>query len=211
MTSSSITDSSKDFDVAKSTDVEIKKLLRQTLRQAMQQKNYSRAINLLNYFITQEPQNPVYYSHRGLIYYHCEQWSQAMADYNQALHLNPKADQIYANRAKCSAALKNWSAAIADYDCAIDINPHNIKARIHQGILFRNLKMYDDAIICFGLALFLGKLSAHIYAERGRTYQLDGHWNCAIGDYQRALTILNQTPSLLLESQIQTWISELLS
>ena len=134
-----------------------------------------------------------------------------MTDYNYALHLNPNEDRIYANRAKCNAALENWSEAIADYDSAIDINPYNINARIHQGVLFRALKMYEDAIVCFGLALFLGKLSAHIYAERGRTYQVIGHWNCAIGDYQKALDVLKQSPSQSLESQIQTWISELLA
>ncbi|MBE9068335.1 tetratricopeptide repeat protein [Leptolyngbya cf. ectocarpi LEGE 11479] len=119
-------------------------------------------------------------------------------------------DQVYVNRAKCHAAMGHLQEAIADYDCAIDINPYNINARLQQGILFRELKLYDDAIVCFGLALFLGGLKAPIYAERGRAYHLDGHWNYAIGDYQQALTILHQSPSPSLVGQIQTWMSELL-
>lgn len=191
-------------------DVATKEVLHQHLYQAIRQKNYFRAIQLLDYCIIQEPQNPNYYSNRGLIYYRCDQLSQAMTDYNQALQLNPYADRVYTHRAQCSTALGHWNEAIADYDCAIDINPYNIKARIHQGVLFRTLQMYDEAIVCFDLALFLGKLSAHIYAERGRTYQLDGHWNCAMGDYQHALTILTASPIQALESQIQIWIGELI-
>ncbi|MEM7062259.1 MAG: tetratricopeptide repeat protein [Cyanobacteria bacterium P01_B01_bin.77] len=123
---------------------------------------------------------------------------------------NARGDQIYVNRARFYTAVGHLHEAIADYDCAIDINPYNIDARLQQGILFRELKLYDDAIVCFGLALFLGNLKAPIYAERGRTYHLDGHWNCAIGDYQQALTILHQSPSPSLVRQVQTWMSELL-
>lgn len=120
-------------------------------------------------------------------------------------------EQIYVNRAKYHTAMGRVQEAVADYDCALDINPCNIDARLQQGILLRELELYDDAIVCFGLALFLGNLKAHIYAERGRTYHLDGHWNCAIGDYQQALSMLNQSPSPSLVGQIHTWMSELLT
>ena len=191
------------------SDTETKKLLHQLVRQAVNQQAYSKAIHLLTCLIAQEPNNSNNYNNRGLIHYRCQQWSQAMADYNRAIQLNPIKDKAYANRAKCNIALKRWSDAIADYDCAIDLNPYNIKARIRQGVLFRALRMYDDAIVCFGLALFIGKLSAHVYGERGRTHQLNGHWNCAIGDYQRALELLAASPNQPLEYQIQSWISEL--
>lgn len=193
------------------SDAETQKLLHTLVRQAVSQQAYANAIQLITCLITQEPKNPNNYNNRGLMYYHCQHWPQAMADYNRAIQLNSNKDKVYTNRAKCNLALGRWSAAISDYDSAITINPYNIKARIRQGVLFRALKMYNDAIVCFGLALFLGKLSAHIYGERGRTHQLNGHWNCAIGDYQRALELLDTSPNQLLEKQIQSWISEMLS
>ena len=103
-----------------------------------------------------------------------------------------------------------WHEAIADYDCAIDINPYNQMARLEQGILLRTLKMYDDAITCFDLALFFGNLQAHVYAERGRTYHLDGHWNCAAGDYEKSLNMLQVSPNRALQSKVCTWITELI-
>ena len=50
-----------------------------------------------------------------------------------------------------------------------------------------------------------------VYAERGRTYHLSNHWNCAIGDYQRALTIIQQSPNDSLAEQIHDWMAELLN
>lgn len=188
----------------------ITKRLHQNVQLAIKNKNYREGIRLLNYLITQEPSNADYYSHRGLIYYRCHQWSQAIVDYNQALRLNPDGDQIYSSRAKCNAVMGQWHQAIADYDCAIGINPRNLMARLEQGILLRNLKLYDDAITCFDLALFLGDLQAHVYAERGRTYQVDQHWNCAVGDYERALVLLEKSPNHALTSTISTWMHELL-
>ncbi len=208
---SSTSKSPRNRSLGAHSDVTTAQQLYQNLSQAIQQRDYPRAMLLLNYCITQDPKNPTHYINRGLIYHHYQSWSQAIADYNQALQLNPNKDQIYTNRAKCNTALRHWGEAIADYDTAINLNPYNISARIHQGILFRSLKMYDDAIVCFGLALFMGNLSANAYAERGRTYHLDGQWNCAIGDYQRALDILTESPNQSLQTKIQVWTSELLA
>lgn len=201
----------KDYEPAQQINIKTKKQLHQYLHRVIKNKDYTLALHLLDYLVDKEPQNPHHYSNRGLIYYRCQQWTQALNNYNQALRLKPNGDRIYANRAKCHAAIGHWHNAIADYDCAININPYNIKARLHQGILFRDLRMYDEAIVCFGLALFLGSLKADIYAERGRTYHLDGHWNCALGDYRQALAILHQSPQKPLSYQVQAWISELLN
>ncbi len=197
--------------VNQSLGVATSQRLQQRLRTAVEQQNYDTAICLLDYLIDQDPKNPTHYSNRGLIYARCLQWDAAIVDYDQALLLNPDSDRIYMKRAKCNEALGQWDEAIIDYDCAIDINPYNIQARVNQGILFRDLKAYEDAIICFGLALFFGEFDSQIYAERGRTYHLDGHWNCAMGDYQRVLDILKDSPNADLEAQIYIWILELLS
>lgn len=188
-----------------------KKQLQVYLRVAIQKKDYIQALTLLNYLITKEPYNAKHYSNRALVYYHCHCWAKALGSYNQALALNPSSDQIYVSRAKCKAAMGNYQQAITDYDHAISLNPRNIKARLNQGILFRALELYDEAIVCFGLALFVGSLQAQVYAERGRTHHLNNHWNCAIGDYQRALAIIQQSPNELLAHQIYDWLAELLN
>jgi tetratricopeptide (TPR) repeat protein len=147
------------------------------------------------------------------MHYYCRQWAPAIDDFNQALKLHPEADRIYNNRANCYAAQGNWQMAIADYDRAIDLNPFNMRARINQAITFRDIGQYEEALACFDIALFMGSAQATIYAERGRTHHLNGHWNCAMGDYQRALdNLTNSDPVTLpqtLRRRVIRWMQDL--
>ena len=79
----------------------------------------------------------------------------------EAIALDPKLDSAYNNRANCHIARGNLAAALVDYEIALDFNPTNLRARVNQGITFRDLGLYDLAIENFDLALFLG-LKAYV-------------------------------------------------
>lgn len=200
---------------APQSEADILRQLRRRVRWEARQGNYTTAIQILNHLVSRYPNQPEYYSNRGLMYYYRCQWSAAIADFNRALALQPDSDRIYSNRANCYAAQGNWQIAIADYDRAIDLNPFNMRARINQAITFRDIEQYEEALACFDIALFMGSARATIYAERGRTHHLNGHWNCAMGDYQRALAVLKAeepdsiTPPQTLKKRVFRWIDEL--
>ena len=191
--------------------------LRQQAMSEAQQGNYDESIALFTQLIDRHPTSAPYYNNRGLVYFQTGQLDCALADYNKALQLNPNLDSVYNNRANYYAAQGQLLEAILDYNMAIDLNPTNIRAWINQGITFRDLKMYDRAIECFDLALPLGRLQGHIYAERGRAYQLRGDWNCAMADYQRSTKYLplpcdlGNDPSVRLRLQVEVWLDELIS
>lgn len=197
--------------------VEQETILRQRALTEAQQGNHREAIAIFNELIARNPSNANHYSNRGLIYFQSGQATAAIADYNRAIELNPRLDSAYNNRANYYAAQGQFLEAILDYDIALDLNPANVRAWINQGITFRELDMHDRALESFDLALCLGKLEGHVYAERGRTYHLRGDWNCAVGDYRRALDLLGQ-PGLTMENsslrlylQTESWLDELLS
>ena len=190
--------------------------LQRQICQVARQKNYAAAIRLLGKLIQSHPHRAEYYSNRGLMYYRCRQWGHALIDYNRALTLNAQCDRTYNHRANCYAAQHSWYAAISDYDRAIDINPFNTQARLNQGVTLRSIGQYKSALICFDIALFFGALTPATYAERGRTYHLMGHWNCAMGDYQRALSAvydadLPAVQAKKLRTRIHKWQIELLA
>ena len=191
-------------------------LLRQQALTQAQEGQYAKAIALFSQIIERSPASASDYSNRGLVYFQSGQADAALADYNRAIELNPRLDSAYNNRANYYAAQGQFLEAILDYDIALDLNPTNIRAWINQGITFRELEMYDRAIESFELGLCLGRLEGHLYAERGRTYHLRGDWNCAMGDYQRALTKLPapsgspHNPSVRLRHQVEVWLDELL-
>jgi tetratricopeptide (TPR) repeat protein len=166
--------------------------------------------------IESNPNSANDHSNRGLAYFQNGQAEAALADYNRAIELNPRLDSAYNNRANYFAAQGQFLEAILDYDIALDLNPTNIRALINQGITFRELEMYDRALESLELALCLGRLEGHVYAERGRTYHLRGDWNCAVADYHRALaelpvvSIYAHHPSVRLRFQVEVWLDELM-
>ena len=189
----------------------------QSLRNCVQEKasqgNYAVAISLLDRLIALYPDNAADYNNRGLMYFRNNQIIEALGDLTQALAINPRLDSAYNNRANCYAAQGELSNAIADYDLALDLNPANLRAWINQGITFRELKLYDLALENFEITLIIGDaLEERIYSERGRTYHLRGDWNCAVGDYQKALEILAAKPKLATYRQkVRGWLNQLLA
>lgn len=175
--------------------------------------NYAVAISLLNELIDRYPNSAINYNNRGLVYFRLARISEALEDLDMAIAINPKLDSAYNNRANCYAAGGNLVAAVADYDRALDLNPANLRAWINQGITYRQMKAYDLALENFEIALFLGNsLKERIYAERGRTYHLQGDWNCAVADYQTALAMMFELPNRQSEGQkVRSWLDELLN
>lgn len=191
--------------------------LRQEALQAAQRGDHSEAIALFTIILEQNPGSARDYNNRGLVYFQSGDMERAIADYNQALELDSTLDSVYNNRANYYAAQGRFLEAILDYDAALDLNPTNVRAWLNQGITLRELEMHDRALECFDFALRLGRLEAHIYAERGRTHHLWGDWNAALADYQRAIERLllpdTATPggAARLRLQVEVWKDELLA
>lgn len=196
-------------------------LLRQRVLAEAHRNHYDDAIAVLNYLIARFPHSAVDYNNRGLMYQRLGELDQAIQDYDTALHEDPDLDSAYNNRGNCYATQGLKQLAIADYDRAIDLNPYNLKARINLGMTLRDLGHYADAIANFDLALQICRqphLAAHIYAERGRTHQLNGDWNCAIADYQQSLVQLHKPAIAPVEAlgtvqplaqRVTTWLHQL--
>ncbi|HIK39421.1 tetratricopeptide repeat protein [Thermoleptolyngbya sp. M55_K2018_002] len=196
---------------------ELETALRQEALQAAQRGDHQEAIALFTMILEQNPSSARDYNNRGLVYFQSGDMERAIADYNQALALDSTLDSVYNNRANYYATQGKFLEAILDYDAALNLNPTNVRAWLNQGITLRELEMHDRALECFDFALRLGRLEAHIYAERGRTHHLWGDWNAALADYQRAIERLllpnTATPggAARLRLQIEVWKDELLA
>lgn len=186
--------------------------IRVCVKEKAAQGDYDMAISLLDKLIVMCPNNAVDYNNRGLMHFRNDQIIEALCDLSQALEINPKMDSAYNNRANCYAAQGALNDAILDYDVALDLNPGNLRAWINQGITFRELGMYSLAIENFDIALIIGNtLKDKIYSERGRAYHLRGDWNCAVSDYQNALAILEQKPTMTkYQKKVSGWLGQLL-
>lgn len=199
--------------VSKLENSTLEQKLRSCLKVKASQGNYSIAIALLDQLIALRPNNAADYNNRGLMHFRNNQIIEAFCDLSQALAINPNLDSAYNNRANCHAAQGDILEAIADYDVALDLNPANLRAWINQGIAYRELAMYDLALENFNITLIIGDaLQERSYAERARTYHLQGDWNCAVADYQIALQLLADKPNLAsYQQKVQSCLNQLLN
>ncbi|MCL4254759.1 MAG: tetratricopeptide repeat protein [Anaerolineae bacterium] len=132
----------------------------------LQKRRHRRAIQDFDKAISLEPQFANAYYHRGLAYVRMGGYAsrgtdftfglwniqkgqpyfdQAIADFNQALEINPKLS-IYAGRGVAHAYKGDSGQAILDFNRAIEINPNDVWALQNRGVIYAQRGDYDRAI-----------------------------------------------------------------
>ncbi len=85
-----------------------------------------------------------------------------MADYNQAIELNPSFVQAYLNRGILYDDQGKGDLALADYNQAIALNPNDALAYANRGILYADLKQTEKAVTDL-------KKAAELLRQQGNT------------------------------------------
>ena len=70
----------------------------------------------------------------------------ALADYNQALDINPQDPVAYNNRGNALAGQQKWDLALADYEQAIEIAPNFSLARANAALVTYQIGNQSEAI-----------------------------------------------------------------
>jgi tetratricopeptide (TPR) repeat protein len=100
----------------------------------------------------------------------------ALADYTQAITLNPHDAAAYYSRGNIRFNLKAYKAARADYTQAITLEPQHAAAYYNRGNARFNLKAYKAARADYQKA-------ADLYQQQGK-----------IADYQDTVNQMNKLP-----------------
>ena len=129
------------------------------------------------------------FANRGRTYHAKGDYARAIADYDQAIKLNPKAANALMNRGSAYADQGNYSRAIADFDQAIRLNPQNGYAFYNRGNTYKAQGDSARAIVDFDQAIRLNPQFASAFANRGRTYHAKGDYARAIADYDQTIKL----------------------
>jgi tetratricopeptide (TPR) repeat protein len=118
-------------------------------------------------------------------------YKQAIADYTQAIALNPKYFEAHYNRAEAKSAINDVPGAFADYNQSIIINPKDSfayfgRARIKED----KLKDYRGALADYDQSITLNPKNYKAYYRRAQMKEdnLDDYRG-ALADYDQSITL----------------------
>jgi tetratricopeptide (TPR) repeat protein len=115
---------------------------------------------------------------------------RAIADYDQAIQLNPNCVDAYFNRGSAYREKGDLDRAIADFNQVIlRQNPEDASAYYWRGKMNAAKKDYDHAIYDFSQMLRLKSDNARLYIERADAYWEKKDINQAMADYKTAFRL----------------------
>ena len=132
------------------------------------------------------------YSNRGEAYWKKGEHDRAIADYDEAIKINPKFAMPYNNRGVVYGAKGEFDRAIQDYDTAIKLFPKLANAYYNRGLAYAKKGEYDRAIQDHDQAIKLNPKDADAYYNRGNAYENyrnEIFITQAIEDYRKALEL----------------------
>jgi Tfp pilus assembly protein PilF/membrane protease YdiL (CAAX protease family) len=131
------------------------------------------------------PHTPYDYNERGNAHIEKGELHEALAEYSEAIRLDPGCACAYANRGLVRVRQGLYAAALPDLDQAIRLDPKMAEAYLNRGVARHNLGRYDEAIADYDRAIALAPKEVLAYTNRGLAY-------LAKGDAARALEDLDE-------------------
>jgi tetratricopeptide (TPR) repeat protein len=117
------------------------------------------------------------------------EYDQALADFNDAIKLNPEYAPAYASRARAWAKKHYRDREIADYTAAINRDPNNPSYRVARAESWSAQGMHKHAMADFEDVLRMEPNNPSFWVSRGNEWRRHLKLDDAIADYTHALEI----------------------
>jgi tetratricopeptide (TPR) repeat protein len=129
------------------------------------------------------------YEGRGRIALRHGDWRRAIADFDEAIILNPNRASLYRDRALARRQNGDLALAIEDYDEAIAHDPRLAAPYYQRGLALAASGDLDRAILSYNTAVRLDPSDAQARLDRGLAFLARGQADDARADFEAALAL----------------------
>ncbi|WP_328300700.1 tetratricopeptide repeat protein [Streptomyces sp. NBC_00435] len=126
---------------------------------------------------------------RGLDHRNAGTYPQALADYGQALVIDPENERAHFGRGRTHQLMGRPNEAIADYSRAVELAPEDIVNVWFRGFAYQSADRYEEAIADFDRSLEIEGDYEWALTSRGATLRLMGRDEEALADFDRAIAV----------------------
>jgi len=136
------------------------------------------------------------YNNRGRFYYlEAGRLDDALADFDQALALNPMAEYVHLDKGIVLARMERADSALISFDRALKLKPDLVEARNNRGGMLLQKGDVPAAIADFSEAIRMKPAFRDAYANRGIAFNMAGELERSVADYRRAIELEPANPN----------------
>ncbi len=134
-------------------------------------------------------QDATFYFNRGRDHYFLGNYDEAIADYNDAIALNPQYAEAFLYRGHAYSRKQDYERALLDYNRAVQLDPKYSDTYSHRGNVYSLRKNYAQAIADYTRAIQLQDdgYTYIDYINRGDAYFHLGDLDHALADFTETI------------------------
>jgi len=133
-----------------------------------------------------DPENPIHYIRRSVVYRNKGETKKALSDIEEAIRLNPEIAIAYFNRGILKNDLDDIDGAISDYSKCIELMPNYLTAYYKRGLTHERQSNYKEALYDYDVVLKNRPNHFGALFSRGLIHARYERYNLAITDLTNA-------------------------
>ena len=153
---------------------------------ALQSKDYLLAVDFIRVAVQSNPANASAHLNLGLALEALERFSEALACYDQAIHLRSDYAEAFNNKGVALHAVQRYDEAIDSFGRAISIQADYAQAFYNRGLALHASGRLDEALANFDTAIGIKADYAQAWNNRGVVLQAQSRWAEAAQSYAAA-------------------------